>query len=121
MGSFTRNTIPASCPLPVADLSQNCDRCRDDAHGTKTPPHSRPYLRRGSLPFPAEPAGKGWTVHPKARPPSGYDSFEAAVLRVVVLVAVFAAVFLVAVFFAAVLRVVRFLVGPLARFSASSS
>ena len=93
MGSFTRNTIPASCPLPVADLSQNCDRCRDDAHGTKTPPHGRPYSRRGSLPFPAEPEGKGWTAHPKARPPSGYDSFEAAVLRVVVLVAVFAAVF----------------------------
>ena len=34
MGSCTRNTIPADCPLLVAVLSQNCDTGRDDAHGS---------------------------------------------------------------------------------------
>ena len=49
------------------------------------------------------------------------DSSAGGVVFLRVVVVFFAAAFLVVVFFAVVLRVVRFLAGPLARFSASSS
>ena len=151
MGSCTRNTIPADCAHLVAEVSQNCDRGRDDAHGRKALRgwgHSTPSVAddafgdRIPVPERAERPRPGTACTPargtspdegrprRSAPLTGaasQASFEAAVPLVAVLAAAFfavvffAAVFLAVVFLAVVLRVVRFLAGPLARFSASSS